>query len=141
VALISDGKDTVEGGKNFSVVELFGSDATGANVLFTTTSQLVPQDTDSQRDYYDAHLCTTSEPCIAPPATLTECHEESCHTHSGEGLRSTKRGANKLVKRGYEDGEKLTARSRRNPSQTKPSQAERIVARGSPRRSQSGPET
>jgi DNA-binding beta-propeller fold protein YncE len=59
VSLVSDGKDTsavsdeprAKGG-----VELLGSDATGANVFFATADQLVPQDTDTQQDYYDARI-------------------------------------------------------------------------------------
>lgn len=81
VYLISDGKDAspksqLTGG----TLELIGSDATGANVLFTTYDSLVPQDTDTQRDFYDAHACSPAEPCLPPaPTAVTPCHEEECH--------------------------------------------------------------
>ena len=39
-----------------SAVELLGTDSTGANVFFYTEDQLVPQDTDTQLDLYDARI-------------------------------------------------------------------------------------
>jgi hypothetical protein len=53
VHLISDGHDAslVEGGP---AVRLWGMDASGQNVLFTTADSLVPEDTDTQLDVYDA---------------------------------------------------------------------------------------
>jgi len=84
VYLISDGRDTspTGGGIDSSQepVELEGSDATGANVFFSTFDQLVPEDTDTQRDYYDARVCSEGEPCTAPvsPEPAAACGEESC---------------------------------------------------------------
>lgn len=64
-------------------MELLGSDATGANVFFATTDQLTSQDTDTQRDYYDAHICTVSDPRIPPTAEPPPpCGERSCRTPS-----------------------------------------------------------
>ena len=81
VSLISDGKDTTAHVGIFSnAVELLGTDATGANVFFATDDQLTPQDTDTQRDYYDARICTETEPCPTPPPATTPCTEEACHT-------------------------------------------------------------
>jgi hypothetical protein len=59
VSLISDGKDVTDTGgiglqDIISPVELLGSDESGANVFFATFSPLVPRDTDTQRDIYDA---------------------------------------------------------------------------------------
>ena len=81
VHLISDGRDTATAGDGeFSAVKLIGSDATGANVFFYTADQLVPADTDTQVDIYDAHICTAAEPCIAAaPAPLPPCLGEACH--------------------------------------------------------------
>jgi DNA-binding beta-propeller fold protein YncE len=74
VSLISDGRDTSEFSQASSV-RLLGSDATGANVFFSTADQLITSDTDTQVDYYDAHIgggfaepprpvpCPTSEAC------------------------------------------------------------------------------
>lgn len=53
VRLISDGSDaSVFIGK--PTVELFGVDASGADVFFQTADALVPQDADTQLDWYDA---------------------------------------------------------------------------------------
>ena len=69
VFLISDGKDTAAdvGGRGLSAVKLLGSDGTGANVFFSTADQLVPKDTDTQLDYYDARICApvNGNPCAA----------------------------------------------------------------------------
>jgi DNA-binding beta-propeller fold protein YncE len=85
VYLISDGRDTSAApilgahGASFSSVELLGSDATGANVFFSTADRLVAQDTDTQSDLYDARVCTASEPCIAPaPPAHAACQGEGC---------------------------------------------------------------
>jgi hypothetical protein len=84
VSLISDGRDTSEepsevcGG--VSATCLIGSDATGSNVFFATADQLVPQDTDTQVDIYDARICTAASPCL-PSATSAPagCLGEACH--------------------------------------------------------------
>ena len=39
----------------------------GSNVFFLTAQQLVPQDTDTAFDIYDARECTPSSPCLTPP--------------------------------------------------------------------------
>jgi hypothetical protein len=83
VYLISDGKDTAAVAQE-SVVQLVGSDATGANVVFRTADRLVAQDTDTAVDYYDARVCTASDPCISPGSSPAACQGEACHgTPSG----------------------------------------------------------
>jgi hypothetical protein len=92
VSLISDGKDTthVDTAIAVSPVELLGSDATGSNVFFTTFDPLVPQDTDTQRDIYDAHICSTTEPCPPPRSEPTPCEGEACHgSPPGQGVGQT----------------------------------------------------
>lgn len=80
VSLISDGHDTSQLAGGISAVELIGSDATGSNVFFTTADPLVPADTDTQRDYYDARICTPTSPCIKPAAPPSPpCLGEQCH--------------------------------------------------------------
>jgi hypothetical protein len=87
VYLISDGRDvSVNKGEAamclpaISATCLLGSDASGANVFFSTADKLVGQDTDTAVDYYDARICTTGDPCISsPPAPLAPCREEACH--------------------------------------------------------------
>jgi hypothetical protein len=77
VYLISDGRDT-SSMDGFSSVRLLGSDGTGANVFFATTDQLVPEDTDTQMDIYDARICTASEPCVAASQPPLACQGEAC---------------------------------------------------------------
>jgi hypothetical protein len=86
VYLISDGRDANPGeGRSgcdgsFSAVCLLGVDGTGANVFFTTADPLVPQDTDTQQDVYDARVCTSGESCIAASAPAgAGCVGEGCH--------------------------------------------------------------
>ncbi len=80
VYLISDGLDDSEsnGGdanSTLSSVELLGTDTRGENVFFTTADPLVPLDTDSQLDYYDARVGGG----FAAPAAPAGCAaEESC---------------------------------------------------------------
>jgi hypothetical protein len=84
VSLISDGKDTTTEGaieKN-TPVELLGSDTTGSNVFFTTFDRLVPEDGDTQRDIYDAHVCSAEAAQACPPPTPAPpppCEGEACH--------------------------------------------------------------
>ena len=81
VSLISDGKDTAQPNRVANAaVELLGTDATGANVFFSTTDELLPADTDTQRDYYDARICTASDACIpSSQASEQACRESGCH--------------------------------------------------------------
>jgi hypothetical protein len=85
VSLISDGKDTTPESKApASSVELLGSDTSGSNVFFTTFDPLVPEDTDTQRDFYDAHVCSAELPCPPPkPAPPPGCEGEACQGPSG----------------------------------------------------------
>ncbi len=80
VSLISDGRDASEGdgnGRTESAVELKGVDATGSNVVFTTTDPLVRQDTDTQSDFYDARVDGGFPAPTTPPLCETgdTCHE------------------------------------------------------------------
>jgi hypothetical protein len=96
VYLISDGHDVSTAAvpcksRVVSEIEIFessvcllGSDASGHNVFFTTSDQLVPADTDTNLDIYDARICepgaTPANPCIAPePPALPPCDGENCH--------------------------------------------------------------
>jgi hypothetical protein len=97
VYLISDGRDagtasTSCGGAGARVntsTELFqssvcllGTDVTGHDVFFMTADQLVPKDTDTQVDIYDARICEPEHgnPCISEPSPpLPTCGGEACH--------------------------------------------------------------
>jgi hypothetical protein len=69
VYLISDGRDT-----NESAVKLAGTDASGADVFFTTVDQLAPQDTDSDEDIYDARV----DGGFPAPVPVSECTGDAC---------------------------------------------------------------
>jgi hypothetical protein len=93
VYLISDGRDvsnastpcthTQETNNElpYSAVCLLGTDATGHNVFFTTSDQLVPADTDTQLDIYDARVCGGEDgPCVSePPPPAAPCNSQNCH--------------------------------------------------------------
>jgi hypothetical protein len=84
VSLISGGRDVSVVANPacglFSSVCLVGSDVSGDNVFFTTTDQLVPGDTDTQLDFYDARVCTAVSPCVAAaPPEAAGCLGEVCH--------------------------------------------------------------
>ena len=88
VYLISDGRDTSTfGGGSFKVtasaVELLGADTNGANVFFTSHDQLAAQETGSQFNIYDARVCTSGDPCVAPPTAAVPCREDACQPPSG----------------------------------------------------------
>jgi hypothetical protein len=53
----------------------------GGNVFIGTHAQLVPQDTDSLGDVYDARVCEPESPCIEPPHGETaQCEGGSCQS-------------------------------------------------------------
>ncbi|HEY7831282.1 MAG TPA: hypothetical protein VIC06_12040 [Solirubrobacteraceae bacterium] len=88
VFLVSDGRDTGQSGNGYergvSDVHLIGSDATGANVFFTTADRLVGSDTDTQLDFYDARVCTAGDPCVpSSPPSVAMCDGEACHGAAG----------------------------------------------------------
>jgi hypothetical protein len=72
ISLISSGQDSLP---SF----FLGASPDGANVFFGTHSRLVPADTGSGGNLYDARVCTTAEPCIAPPpAREGLCEGDAC---------------------------------------------------------------
>jgi hypothetical protein len=79
IYLISDGQDVSEeggaAGVSDSSVELLGTDASGGDVFFTTADRLVPGDTDSEIDYYDARV----DGGFPAPSTAEGCDGEGCH--------------------------------------------------------------
>jgi uncharacterized membrane protein len=76
VSLVSDGKDTslIKEQDTRSGVSLIGTDASGADVFFTTVDPLVAQDTDTQLDIYDARVGGG----FPAPAASSECQGETC---------------------------------------------------------------
>jgi ribosomal protein L24E len=86
VHLISDGVDVAEGSNeisqsNSSAVELFGTDEKGTDVFFSTTDPLVPADTDTGYDIYDAR----AEGGFAPAPAPTVCQGDTC---KGQGTQA-----------------------------------------------------
>jgi phosphodiesterase/alkaline phosphatase D-like protein/sugar lactone lactonase YvrE len=50
----------------------------GSDVFFLTAAALLPQDTDTAFDIYDARICTEASPCLTPPAAAPpECSSSS----------------------------------------------------------------
>jgi hypothetical protein len=88
IHLISDGHDTTEGHSagllgTSSSVQLIGTDPAGDNVFFMTADALVPTDTDSELDIYDARVhggypaprvspICEGEECRKPPSQAEE---------------------------------------------------------------------
>ncbi len=78
VSLIGSG----EGSSNSFFLD---SSENGSNVFFGTHARLVPQDTDSEGDLYDARICEPAEgnPCIKPPAQEAgQCEGDACQSPS-----------------------------------------------------------
>jgi hypothetical protein len=74
VHLLSDGQDTSSVNEG-SGVSLAGSSASGSDVFFTISSALIPQDTDTQQDIYDAR----AEGGFPTPLVPLPCSEAECH--------------------------------------------------------------
>lgn len=78
VSLISDGRDATEGNSGphatASAVELLGTDASGENVFFATDDPLVPADTDTGYDIYDARVGGG----FAAPSQPVPCQGDAC---------------------------------------------------------------
>jgi hypothetical protein len=62
VSLLSSGSS----GRESAFVEATPS---GNDVFLLTAAQLLPEDTDGAFDIYDARVCTTGSPCLAPQQT------------------------------------------------------------------------
>ncbi len=74
ISLISSGHDSAP---SF----FLGVSPDGSNVFFGTHARLVPQDTDSEGDIYDARICTAENPCIKqPPDETAQCEGGACQT-------------------------------------------------------------
>ncbi len=73
VYLISDGRDTHTFAGTSSVY-LLGASASGGDVFFDTADSLIPQDTDTQQDFYDARVGGGFPPSAAAPG----CSGDPC---------------------------------------------------------------
>jgi DNA-binding beta-propeller fold protein YncE len=76
VGLISSGASARES-------SFLDASANGNDVFFLTAQPLVPQDTDSNLDVYDAHVCEASSPCVA----ATETTQTQCEVEGGEACQ------------------------------------------------------
>ncbi len=74
VSLISDGQDLSQEPLGNSGVKLLGTDASGSDVLFTSFDQLVPQDTDTEVNIYDARI----NGGFLVPVSPAGCAGEAC---------------------------------------------------------------
>ncbi|HSZ69978.1 MAG TPA: hypothetical protein VK756_06430 [Solirubrobacteraceae bacterium] len=83
VSLISSGTDTAPS-------YFLGASSDGSNVFFGTHARLVPQDTDTAGDVYDARICTTQSQCIKRPSAGTaECEGDACQSPPPAPLEAT----------------------------------------------------
>jgi hypothetical protein len=72
VSLISSGTSPLESA-------FLDASENGNDVFFLTSARLAPQDTDSERDVYDAHVCTGEAPCLPePPPAPPVCSGDAC---------------------------------------------------------------
>jgi hypothetical protein len=78
VRLVSDGRDTTLSASGVcgvaSAVCLIGASAEGRDVFFASANRLVPSDTDTQVDYYDARV----EGGFAEPPHPLPCQGDTC---------------------------------------------------------------
>jgi hypothetical protein len=81
VALISDGHDVISVEEGPATV-LIGTDESGRDVFFTTADRLVPQDSDTLVDIYDAR----EDGGFAPAEELAPCSPGACKGVAGEPL-------------------------------------------------------
>jgi hypothetical protein len=79
VYLISDGADVTVGPEVVSNVHLIGASPSGADAFFMTGNQLVPQDTDTQVDFYDARAGGG----FPAPKQAAACKGEECRGPTG----------------------------------------------------------
>ncbi len=71
ISLLSSGSS----GKESAFLE---ATPNGDDVFFLTAAQLLPQDTDTAFDIYDARVCTGESPCLTPPSpTPPGCSSEA----------------------------------------------------------------
>ena len=77
VSLISDGHDATRLAES-PATELIGTDESGLDVFFTTADPLVPEDTNTQVDLYDARIDGGFAPITVPAPCLGDsCQEPS----------------------------------------------------------------
>jgi hypothetical protein len=72
VSLISSGTSSAES-------LFYDASENGDDVFFSTTSKLVSEDYDKGYDVYDAHVCTSTVPCVPVPVSPPPCTSgDSC---------------------------------------------------------------
>jgi DNA-binding beta-propeller fold protein YncE len=71
VGLISSGTSSEESA-------LLDASESGDDVFFMTTARLTPEDRDGGFDVYDAHVCSSSSPCITASTSTSPCEAEAC---------------------------------------------------------------
>jgi len=82
-ALASGGcVDLISSGTGKGESAFLDASETGNDVFFLTSQRLRPEpDLDSSVDVYDAHVCSTSSPCLpAPPPPPPACEGDSCQS-------------------------------------------------------------
>jgi hypothetical protein len=71
--------DLISSGTSSSESVFLDASETGGDVFFLTNSRLSPTDVDDNLDVYDAHVCTSTVPCVSAPVTPPPCDSgDSC---------------------------------------------------------------
>ncbi|MGH2864523.1 MAG: NHL repeat-containing protein [Solirubrobacteraceae bacterium] len=79
VSLISSGTSSGEESAFGQEAVFLDASVSGDDVFFLTPNRLAPQDVDTGLDVYDAHVCTTTQPCSTPPVSAPPCSTaEAC---------------------------------------------------------------
>jgi hypothetical protein len=76
----SDGcMNLISSGTSGAESAFYDASENGNDVFFTTLSKLSALDYDTAYDVYDAHVCSTSVPCVSPPVSPPPCTSgDSC---------------------------------------------------------------
>ncbi|MGN6371907.1 MAG: hypothetical protein ACTHM1_02815 [Solirubrobacteraceae bacterium] len=111
LSLISSGSDPAP---SF----FLGMSADGSNVFIGTHARLVPQDTDTGGDIYDARVCTAASPCLRPSAGATaQCEGDACQTPQSAPIDATP-GSLGFAGAGNLTGEVTKAKPKSKPRST-----------------------
>jgi hypothetical protein len=71
----------ISGGSSAEEAVFIDASENGDDVFFVTSTQLASQDLDTAFDVYDAHVCSTAEPCPAASASSLPCATaDACRT-------------------------------------------------------------
>jgi hypothetical protein len=70
--------DLISSGQSAFESAFMDASENGNDVFFLTSDRLTAADIDTGYDVWDAHVCSASSSCTAPPVSPPPCSEESC---------------------------------------------------------------